>query len=144
MLTFTFFFFVQNILQESHQDGDNTPKETDEPRIKYVFPPDAPPPKDLICPICQDVLKNPIVYQKCKHTYCRSCLSKKLREKTAFCPICNEEFQKVGGYLQLITYNPNQSCFAKSQFLYYFFFCRNCRCTISPQICTTVCKTCWL
>ena len=143
MLTFTFFFFVQNILQESHQDGDNTPKETDEPRIKYVFPPDAPPPKDLICPICQDVLKNPIVYQKCKHTYCRSCLSKKLREKTAFCPICNEEFQKVGlppiNYLQ-----PKPKLLCEISIPLLFFFCRNCRCTISPQICTTVCKTCWL
>uniref|UniRef100_A0A8D0AP16 Uncharacterized protein n=1 Tax=Sander lucioperca TaxID=283035 RepID=A0A8D0AP16_SANLU len=45
--------------------------------------------KDLSCPICHDVFKDPVVLS-CTHNFCKDCLQGWWREKEAReCPVCN-------------------------------------------------------
>ena len=48
-----------------------------------------PPPHELICAICNDVLQDPVQVPACEHVFCRSCLTTWLA-KTPTCPSDNE------------------------------------------------------
>ncbi|KAI8516051.1 Breast cancer 1, early onset [Branchiostoma belcheri] len=50
--------------------------------------------KNLECPICLDLLKNP-VSTRCNHQFCRFCILKALTGKQSVsCPLCKEEVTK--------------------------------------------------
>ena len=48
----------------------------------------------LICPICLDILKNPISCNSTKksHSFCEECINKSL-ENNDKCPLCRQEFE---------------------------------------------------
>ena len=52
--------------------------------------------KNLICPICYNILKNPISCNSTKksHSFCEECINKSL-EINDKCPICKQEFESV-------------------------------------------------
>ncbi|XP_051269922.1 E3 ubiquitin-protein ligase TRIM39-like isoform X2 [Dicentrarchus labrax] len=44
--------------------------------------------KDLSCPVCHDIFKDPVVLS-CSHSFCKDCLQRWWREKpTQDCPVC--------------------------------------------------------
>lgn len=44
--------------------------------------------EEFICPICQDVLEDPVLVENCEHLFCRQCINKWLQtSKTKLCPI---------------------------------------------------------
>ena len=43
---------------------------------------------DLLCPICTNVLKDPVQCPN-EHHFCRSCIEKYLRERSKTCPMCH-------------------------------------------------------
>ncbi|XP_017345020.1 E3 ubiquitin/ISG15 ligase TRIM25-like [Ictalurus punctatus] len=51
------------------------------------------PEDELLCPICQTLLKNPVTIP-CGHNFCMTCISKhwKLAFASIFCPYCRREF----------------------------------------------------
>ncbi|XP_053171557.1 nuclear factor 7, ovary-like [Scomber japonicus] len=47
--------------------------------------------KDLSCPVCHDIFKDPVVLT-CSHSFCKDCLKNWWREKqTRECPVCREK-----------------------------------------------------
>ena len=50
--------------------------------------------EDLICPICFNILKNPISCSNNKnaHSFCKKCIDQYLKEKDK-CPICKLDFK---------------------------------------------------
>lgn len=45
---------------------------------------------NLICPICLEILKKPLMEKKNQHLFCSDCLLKSL-ENNSICPLCKEE-----------------------------------------------------
>lgn len=45
---------------------------------------------ELICSICNGVLKDPLQAQSCEHSFCSKCISEWLKEQTS-CPVCRSE-----------------------------------------------------
>lgn len=43
--------------------------------------------EELICVICHDVLRDPVEFDECQHSYCRACITQSLSAK-AECPKC--------------------------------------------------------
>jgi hypothetical protein len=43
---------------------------------------------DLVCPICQDILLDPVETEKCRHSFCRDCIASWLLKKST-CPSDN-------------------------------------------------------
>lgn len=52
--------------------------------IKYV----SRPPRWLLCPVCDQLLLEPVIAVGCGHTFCRSC-SERLKETNRPCPLDN-------------------------------------------------------
>ena len=52
--------------------------------IRYV----SNPPRWLLCPVCDQLLLEPVIAVGCGHTFCRSC-SERLKETSQPCPIDN-------------------------------------------------------
>ncbi|KAI8901996.1 WD40-repeat-containing domain protein [Globomyces pollinis-pini] len=52
-----------------------------------------PPSKSLICPICQDLLNDPVITSQCHHSFCNSCLSQSLSFELQ-CPLCRTKLSK--------------------------------------------------
>ncbi|KAJ9051126.1 E3 ubiquitin-protein ligase traf7, variant 4 [Entomophthora muscae] len=46
-----------------------------------------PPSPSLLCPICRDVFLEPLINQRCHHSFCTACIQKSL-EISANCPLC--------------------------------------------------------
>ena len=46
--------------------------------------------EELICSICNGVLKDPIQTQSCEHSFCSKCILEWLKEQTS-CPVCRSE-----------------------------------------------------
>jgi|SaaInlStandDraft_4_1057021.scaffolds.fasta_scaffold01030_2 hypothetical protein len=46
-------------------------------------------PRNFICTICNNTLKNAIIIEKCKHVVCNECIRNKM------CPICNDKISKI-------------------------------------------------
>ena len=47
--------------------------------------------KNFHCPICMNVLKDPIQCQRNQHYFCTPCISKHLKDNSQTCPMCMEE-----------------------------------------------------
>ncbi|XP_039464260.1 E3 ubiquitin-protein ligase TRIM39-like [Oreochromis aureus] len=46
--------------------------------------------KDLCCPVCQEVFRDPVILS-CSHSFCKDCLKRWWRERpTHECPVCKE------------------------------------------------------
>ncbi|CAG2165140.1 unnamed protein product [Oppiella nova] len=47
---------------------------------------------EFICPICRDILEDPLLVQTCEHVFCRNCIDQWLREsQQKSCPIDRQE-----------------------------------------------------
>ena len=44
--------------------------------------------KNLTCPICQEVLKIPVIYKGCLHRFCTNCIETYNRQGKKECPLC--------------------------------------------------------
>ena len=42
--------------------------------------------KDLYCPICADILQDPVCFPQCEHSFCRECITRSL-EIMKECPV---------------------------------------------------------
>ncbi|XP_051271314.1 nuclear factor 7, ovary-like [Dicentrarchus labrax] len=61
--------------------------------------------KDLSCPVCHDIFRDPIVLP-CSHSFCKDCLKKWWREKEAReCPICKRRSSKAKPPVSLVLKN---------------------------------------
>ena len=49
------------------------------------------------CPICLDTISDPVVLQKCKHTFCRKCIEASFAKTKPTCPVCGEVYGKITG-----------------------------------------------
>ena len=49
---------------------------------------------ELICPICQLVLENPLHIIQCEHVFCHSCIWKWIQTGNETCPIDRKKFEK--------------------------------------------------
>ena len=49
---------------------------------------------ELICPICQLVLENPLHLIQCEHVFCYSCIWKWIQTGNETCPIDRKKFEK--------------------------------------------------
>eukprot|EP00048_Salpingoeca_helianthica_P009547 m.136785 g.136785 ORF g.136785 m.136785 type:complete len:118 (-) comp14892_c1_seq2:205-558(-) len=43
----------------------------------------------LLCPLCEQVLKDPVSISQCNHTFCRDCVEAAVAEN-ASCPMCQQ------------------------------------------------------
>ncbi|MFT7804913.1 uncharacterized protein LOC108937594 [Arapaima gigas] len=61
--------------------------------------------KDLSqeCPVCKDVMREPVKIAACKHTFCRSCLMRSLEDRP-HCPLCRGNVS--GDIRPTAAYNP--------------------------------------
>jgi protein-L-isoaspartate(D-aspartate) O-methyltransferase len=51
--------------------------------------------EEFICPICQDVLEDPILVENCEHLFCRQCINEWLQKsETKLCPIDRTEINE--------------------------------------------------
>ncbi|KAL1918510.1 uncharacterized protein VTP21DRAFT_3170 [Calcarisporiella thermophila] len=55
----------------------------EEQEYEFVYP----PPHSLYCPVCHDLLKDPLITQGCSHSYCANCIFQAV-EVENFCPLC--------------------------------------------------------
>ncbi|XP_072567817.1 uncharacterized protein [Paramormyrops kingsleyae] len=65
------------------------------------------------CPICQDVLKNPIRTRACQHVFCKSCFVAAVRVRGPTCPMCRgpvSEDEKRASYVQKKMRETRGSC----------------------------------
>ena len=42
--------------------------------------------KDLFCPICRDILQDPVYFRDCEHSFCRKCITSYIKIKEE-CPV---------------------------------------------------------
>lgn len=54
-----------------------------------------PVPSDCLCPICSEVLEDPLETQVCQHAFCRDCISTWLGEHGS-CPLCRHKLNSTG------------------------------------------------
>ncbi|GAA5856412.1 hypothetical protein JCM9279_001713 [Rhodotorula babjevae] len=52
------------------------------------------PPQPLVCPICRDVLDDPVTTPTCQHLYCRTCLDRAL-DLAPSCPVCRTRLDSL-------------------------------------------------
>ncbi|XP_047437966.1 zinc-binding protein A33-like [Mugil cephalus] len=61
--------------------------------------------KDLLCPICHDIFKDPVVIS-CSHSFCKVCLQRWWREKQIqLCPVCKRISSKDETLCNLVLKN---------------------------------------
>lgn len=48
--------------------------------------------QELLCSLCQDILRNPVCIKNCLHRFCEECLSENFRHGWRTCPICRGTF----------------------------------------------------
>ena len=73
--------------------------------------------EDLICPICLNILINPINCsdKKNSHSFCKKCINKYLKEKNK-CPICKNFFEyKINKEINNLLYNLSFNCLFKNE-----------------------------
>jgi uncharacterized paraquat-inducible protein A len=44
--------------------------------------------KELTCPICQELVSNPVIYKACLHRFCSNCIETYNRQGKKECPLC--------------------------------------------------------
>ena len=44
--------------------------------------------KNLTCPICQEMVSNPVIYKSCLHRFCSNCIETYNRQGKKECPLC--------------------------------------------------------
>jgi len=44
--------------------------------------------KNLTCPICQEMVQNPVIYKSCLHRFCSNCIETYNRQGKKECPLC--------------------------------------------------------
>ena len=44
--------------------------------------------KNLTCPICQEMVTNPVIYKSCLHRFCSNCIETYNRQGKKECPLC--------------------------------------------------------
>ena len=54
-----------------------------------------PVPSDCLCPICSEVLEDPLETQACQHAFCRPCISTWLGDHGS-CPLCRHKLTHTG------------------------------------------------
>lgn len=54
-----------------------------------------PVPSDCLCPICSEVLEDPLETQTCQHAFCRPCISTWLGDHGS-CPLCRHKLTHTG------------------------------------------------
>lgn len=54
-----------------------------------------PVPSDCLCPICSEVLEDPLETQACQHAFCRPCISTWLGDHGS-CPLCRHKLTRTG------------------------------------------------
>ena len=92
--------------------------------------------EDLICPICLNILINPINCsdKKNSHSFCKKCINKYLKEKNK-CPICKNFFEyKINKEINNLLYNLSFNCLFKNEgcnyiisYVRYFKHINNCK-----------------
>ncbi|XP_068578390.1 nuclear factor 7, ovary-like [Cebidichthys violaceus] len=61
--------------------------------------------KDLCCPVCHEVFRNPVVLS-CSHSFCKDCLKSWWREKpTQECPVCKRRSSRSDPPVSLVLKN---------------------------------------
>ncbi|XP_054472530.1 nuclear factor 7, ovary-like [Anoplopoma fimbria] len=61
--------------------------------------------KDLCCPVCHDVFRDPVVLS-CSHSFCKDCLKSWWREKpTQECPVCKRRSSRSDPPVSLVLKN---------------------------------------
>ena len=55
----------------------------------------GPVPSDCLCPICSEVLEDPLETQACQHAFCRPCISTWLGDHDS-CPLCRHKLNSSG------------------------------------------------
>ena len=46
--------------------------------------------KGLTCPICQEMVTNPVIYKNCLHRFCNNCIESYNRLGKKECPLCRK------------------------------------------------------
>jgi len=59
--------------------------------VEYVFPPS----QSILCPVCQDVCKEPLITSVCHHSFCTACIFQALEREHA-CPLCRHHLTMSG------------------------------------------------
>lgn len=44
--------------------------------------------KNVTCPICQEMVTNPVIYKSCLHRFCSNCIETYNRQGKKECPLC--------------------------------------------------------
>ena len=44
--------------------------------------------RNLTCPICQEMVANPVIYKSCLHRFCSNCIETYNRQGKKECPLC--------------------------------------------------------
>ena len=50
----------------------------------------------FLCPICLDVVEDPIMMSTCEHLFCKVCFDTMVKSSIALCPTCREAANKNG------------------------------------------------
>ncbi|KAG0269722.1 hypothetical protein DFQ27_002391 [Actinomortierella ambigua] len=62
--------------------------EEEEPEVEFLHTPSP----SLLCPVCQDVCKEPLITNGCNHSYCATCIYRSM-EIEPFCPLCRSRIR---------------------------------------------------
>ncbi|KAL6045526.1 Tripartite motif-containing protein 72 [Balamuthia mandrillaris] len=73
--------------QAEEDEGDEEEEAEDEELEVFV----VPPPEELKCAICFDLLRNPVITKECGHTFCQHCFDRSFTAKPT-CPTCRAPF----------------------------------------------------
>lgn len=50
------------------------------------------------CPLCRNILKDPVQFSSCHHNFCQECANRLVEEKTQECPLCAIPFSSHSTY----------------------------------------------
>ena len=75
--------------------------------------------KEFICPICTDILEDPVTTSRCDHLFCRQCLTSALEASDGLCPCCKVDargpFKPINRTAKTFWLKLQFSCRFKSQ-----------------------------
>jgi hypothetical protein len=54
-----------------------------------------PPSQSLLCPVCQEVCRTPLITSVCHHSFCTGCIFQAL-DREAACPLCRHTLTVAG------------------------------------------------
>ncbi|KAG0208052.1 hypothetical protein BGX28_000872 [Mortierella sp. GBA30] len=73
---------------DEERERVSVPEEAEETEVEFLHTPSP----SILCPVCQDVCRDPVITNGCNHSYCAACIYHSI-EIEPFCPLCRSRIK---------------------------------------------------